>query len=47
MQRAAGPRRRALKKRWTRWSDNGVFAQIVMGFPAKGTDRKTVMIDAT
>jgi hypothetical protein len=32
---------------WKRWSDNGVFARIMVGLAAEGTDPKTIMIDAT
>ena len=32
---------------WKRWSDNGVFARIMIGLAAEGTANKTIMIDAT
>ena len=32
---------------WKRWSDNGVFARIMVGLAAEGADPKTIMIDAT
>ena len=32
---------------WRRWSDNGVFARIMVGLAAESTDPKTIMIDAT
>ena len=33
--------------RWKRWSDKGIFAQMVMGLAADHGEAKTVMIDAT
>ncbi|QIE43107.1 IS5 family transposase (plasmid) [Rhodobacteraceae bacterium SC52] len=36
-----------LNNRWKRWSDMGVFARIMVGLASEGTDRKTIMIDAT
>ena len=41
-----GPHK-TLYNRWKRWSDMGVFARIMSGLAAKGTERKTIMIDAT
>ena len=38
---------KTLYNRWKRWSDMGVFARIMVALAAEGTDRKTVMIDAT
>lgn len=38
---------RTLYNRWKRWSDMGVFARIMEGLAAEGTDHKTIMIDAT
>ena len=38
---------KTLYNRWKRWSDMGVFARIMVGLASEGTDRKTVMIDAT
>src|SRR6056297_1033275 len=38
---------KALCNRWKRWSDMGVFARIMVGLASEGTDRKTIMIDAT
>ena len=38
---------KTLYNRWKRWSDNGVFARIMVGLAAKDTDPKTIMIDAT
>lgn len=38
---------KTLYNRWKRWSDNGVFARIMMGLAAEGTENKTIMIDAT
>lgn len=33
--------------RWKRWGDMGVFARIMTGLAAEGSDQKTIMIDAT
>ena len=44
--REYGPAK-TLYNRWKRWSDNGVFARIMVGLAAKDTDPKTIMIDAT
>ncbi len=44
--REYGPAK-TLYNRWKRWSDSGVFAQIMVGLAAKDTDSKTIMIDAT
>ena len=44
--REYGPAK-TLFNRWKRWSDNGVFARIMVGLAAKDTDPKTIMIDAT
>ena len=33
--------------RWKRWSDKSVFIAMMDGLSAKGTERKTIMIDAT
>lgn len=44
--REYGPAK-TLYNRWKRWSDNGVFARIMMGLAAEGTANKTIMIDAT
>ena len=41
-----GPHK-TLYNRWKRWSDMGVFARIMVGLASEGTDRKTIMIDAT
>jgi len=38
---------KTLYNRWKRWSDMGVFARIMTGLAAEGTDHKTSMIDAT
>ncbi len=38
---------KTLYTRWKRWSDMGVFARIMVGLASEGTDRKTIMIDAT
>ncbi len=38
---------KTLYNRWKRWSDKGVFALMMDGLSAKGTERKTIMIDAT
>ncbi len=44
--REYGPAK-TLYNRWKRWSDKGVFLAMMDGLSAKGTERKTVMIDAT
>ena len=36
-----------LYNRWKRWSDKGIFAQIMAGLAAEHGEEKTVMIDAT
>lgn len=41
-----GPHK-TLYNRRKRWSDKGVFAQIMMGLAAEHGEEKTVMIDAT
>ena len=41
-----GPHK-TLYNRWKRWSDNGVFARIMIDLAAEGTEHKTIMIDAT
>ncbi len=33
--------------RWKRWSDNGVFARIMVGLANERAEHKTIMIDAT
>ena len=33
--------------RWKRWSDKGIFAQMMVGMAADHFETKTVMIDAT
>lgn len=38
---------KTLYKRWKRWSDNGVFARIMVGLTAENAELKTIMIDAT
>ncbi|MFI2767220.1 IS5 family transposase [Sulfitobacter sp. M22386] len=38
---------KTLYNRWKRWSDMGVFARIMNGLAAQGTDHKTIKIDAT
>ena len=38
---------KTLYDRWKRWSDNGVFARIMMGLAAESAESKTIMIDAT
>ena len=32
--------------RWKRWSDKGIFAQMMAGLAAENSEEKTVMIDA-
>jgi transposase len=41
-----GPHK-TLYNRWKRWSEKGVFAQILMGLATQEPEEKTVMIDAT
>ena len=41
-----GPHK-TLYNRWKRWSDKGIFAQMMMGLAADHGEEKTVMIDAT
>ena len=41
-----GPHK-TLYNRWKRWSEKGIFAQIMMGLAAEHGEEKTVMIDAT
>ena len=41
-----GPHK-TLYNRWKRWSEKGIFAQIMMGLAAEHSEEKTVMIDAT
>lgn len=43
---AYGPHK-TLYSRWKRWSDNGIFAQMLAGLAAEHGGRNTVMIDAT
>ena len=38
---------KTLYNRWKRWSDNGVFARIMVGLAAQSAEYKTIMIDAT
>lgn len=38
---------KTLYNRWKRWSDNGVFARIIVGLAAESAERKTIMVDAT
>ena len=38
---------KTLYNRWKRWSDNGVFARIMVDLAAESAQRKTIMIDAT
>jgi transposase len=44
--REYGPHK-TLYNRWKRWSEKGVFAQILMGLSSHEPEEKTVMIDAT
>ncbi len=44
--REYGPPKK-LYNRWKRWGDMGVFARMMEGLASKGTEQKTVMIDAT
>ena len=41
-----GPHK-TLYNRWKRWGAAGVFARMMEGLSSAGSDRKTVMIDAT
>ncbi|MDF3604684.1 IS5 family transposase [Paracoccus sp. DMF-8] len=43
---AYGPHK-TLYNRWKRWSDKGIFAQMMAGLAAGHGEEKTVMIDAT
>ena len=38
---------KSLCNRWKRWSDKGIFAQMMAGLAAQHVEKKTVMIDAT
>ena len=38
---------KTLCNRWKRWGDMGVFARMMEGLAAEGSQQKTVMIDAT
>ena len=38
---------KTLYNRWKRWSDNGVFARIMVGLATESAEHKTIMIDAT
>jgi transposase len=38
---------KTIYNRWRRWSDNGVFARIMVGLDAERAEHKTIMIDAT
>ena len=44
--REYGPAK-TLYNRWKRWSDKGIFVTMMDGLSAGGTERKTIMIDAT
>ena len=44
--REYGPHK-TLHNRWKRWSDKGIFAQMMAGLAADHGEQKTVMIDAT
>ena len=41
-----GPHK-TLYNRWKRWSENGVFARILVGLASEEPEEKTAMIDAT
>ena len=41
-----GPHK-TLYSRWKRWSEKGIFAQMMVGLAAEHGEEKTVMIDAT
>ena len=38
---------KTLYNRWKRWSDMGIFAQILMGLAEQAPDTTTISIDAT
>jgi transposase len=38
---------KTLYNRWKRWGDMGVFARMMEGLASKGSEQKTIMIDAT
>ena len=38
---------KTLYNRWKRWSENGIFARIMVGLAAESAEHKTIMIDAT
>ena len=38
---------KTLYNRGKRWSDNGVFARIMMGLAAERSEHKTIMIDVS
>lgn len=38
---------RELYNRWKRWSEKGIFAQMMAGLAAEHGEEKTAMIDAT
>ena len=44
--REYGPAK-TLYNRWKRWSDKGIFVAMMDGLATRGTERKTIMIDAT
>ncbi len=44
--REYGPAK-TLYNRWKRWSDKGIFVAMMNGLASRGTERKTIMIDAT
>jgi len=38
---------KTLYNRWKRWSDNGIFARIMVGLATERAEHNTIMIDAT
>jgi transposase len=38
---------KTLYNRWKRWSDLGIFSQLLAGLSAENPDNKTISIDAT
>ncbi len=44
--REYGPAK-TLYNRWKRWSDNGVFARIMVGLAAESAEHRTIMIDVS
>ena len=45
--RAAYGPHKTLHNRWKRWSDKGIFAEMMIGLASEHGEEKAVMIDAT